>query len=172
VIFGYCVGDWACTAGSAFTARSTFNHNLIEDMVAGSAGTYAATGSANNGWTMQMVALRPAARFVQGVANAASGSASSLSLSFTTNTKAGDLILVAFDYPATSTVMCGRDCGRRSRSSQPFTTNRNRCRHAQTGACKGMSTSVDGRAERWWNYESGFVYRTSRLDWSGGTQNG
>jgi hypothetical protein len=26
-----------------------------------------------------------------------------LSLSFTTNTKAGDLILVAFDYPATST---------------------------------------------------------------------
>ena len=103
LIFGYCAADWACTAGSGFTALSTFNDNLIEDMVAGNAGTYAATGSANNGWTMQMVALRPAARFVQSVANAASGSATSLSLSFPTNTKAGDLILVAFDYAATST---------------------------------------------------------------------
>jgi len=34
VIFGYCVGDFACTAGSGFAARSTFNHNLIEDMLA------------------------------------------------------------------------------------------------------------------------------------------
>jgi hypothetical protein len=60
VIYGYCVGDWACTVGSGFAARSTFNDNLIEDETAGNPGTYAATGSANNGWTMQMVALKPA----------------------------------------------------------------------------------------------------------------
>ena len=59
LIFGYCVADWACTAGSGFAARSTFNHNLIEDMLVGNPGPYAATGSANNGWTMQMVALKP-----------------------------------------------------------------------------------------------------------------
>jgi len=59
-IFGYCVGDATCTVGSGFAARSTFNHNLIEDMVAGSPGSYAAKGTSNNGWTMQMVALRPA----------------------------------------------------------------------------------------------------------------
>ena len=60
MIYGYCVGDNACTAGSGFTARSTMNSNLIEDKLAGSAGSYAATGTANSGWTMQMVALRPA----------------------------------------------------------------------------------------------------------------
>jgi hypothetical protein len=61
VIFGYCMADWACTAGSGFAARSTFHDNLIEDEQAGSAGSYAAKGSANNGWTMQMVALKAAA---------------------------------------------------------------------------------------------------------------
>ncbi len=60
IIYGYCLGDAACTVGSGFTARSTLNGNLLEDKVAGSAGSYAATGSANNGWTMQMVALKPA----------------------------------------------------------------------------------------------------------------
>ena len=59
MIFGYCVADYACTAGTGFTTRSNFNHNLIEDEMGGAAGTYAATGSANNGWTMQMVALKP-----------------------------------------------------------------------------------------------------------------
>ena len=59
VIFGYCVADWACTVGSGFAARSTFNSNLIEDMLAGNPGSYAAKGFANNGWTMQMVALKP-----------------------------------------------------------------------------------------------------------------
>jgi hypothetical protein len=60
VIYGYCVGDSTCTVGSAFAARSTFNNNLIEDMTAGNPGSYAATGTANNGWTMQMVALKKA----------------------------------------------------------------------------------------------------------------
>ena len=60
VIYGYCVGDWVCTAGSGFATRSNFHGNLIEDKLAGNAGTYAATGSATNGWTMQMVALKPA----------------------------------------------------------------------------------------------------------------
>ena len=60
VIYGYCVGDWTCTVGSGFTARSTFNSNLIEDKIAGNPGSYAAIGSATNGWTMQLVALKKA----------------------------------------------------------------------------------------------------------------
>jgi Putative Ig domain len=60
VIVGYCPADWSCTVGSGFAARSTFNNNLIEDAMAASPGSYAATASANNGWTMQMVALKPA----------------------------------------------------------------------------------------------------------------
>jgi len=60
VIYGYCVADATCTFGSGFTARSTFNNNLIEDKPAATAGTYSATATANNGWTMQMVALRKA----------------------------------------------------------------------------------------------------------------
>ena len=58
MIYGYCVGDAACTAGSGFATRSNFNANLIEDELAANAGNYAATGSATNGWTMQMVALK------------------------------------------------------------------------------------------------------------------
>jgi uncharacterized protein (TIGR03437 family) len=60
VIYVYCVGDWACTAGSGFTARSTLDENLIEDMPVGNPGPYAAAAIATNGWTMQMVALKPA----------------------------------------------------------------------------------------------------------------
>ena len=60
VIYGYCVGDGTCTVGSGFAARSTLDSNLIEDETAGNPGPYAATGSATNGWTMQMVALKPA----------------------------------------------------------------------------------------------------------------
>jgi len=59
VIYGYCDSDGACTVGAGFAARSTFNSNLIEDELAGNAGTYAATASATRGWTMQMVALKP-----------------------------------------------------------------------------------------------------------------
>ena len=59
VIYGYCVADWKCSAGSGFAARSTLNDNLIEDMQAGAAGSYAAKATANNGWTMQLVALKP-----------------------------------------------------------------------------------------------------------------
>jgi hypothetical protein len=61
IIYGLCIGDWACSAGSGFAARSTLNGNLVEDELAGTAGSYAATGSASNGWTMQMVALQPIA---------------------------------------------------------------------------------------------------------------
>ena len=60
IIFGYCLGDRACTAGAGFATRSTMDGNLIEDMVAGKAGAYAATGSATSTWTMKMVALKPA----------------------------------------------------------------------------------------------------------------
>lgn len=61
LILGYCAADSACTAGPGFSTRSNFNGSLIEDMQAGGPGKYAATGSANGGWTMQMVALKPAA---------------------------------------------------------------------------------------------------------------
>ena len=60
VIYGYCVGDSLCKAGSGFTARSNFDDNLIEDTLAVNAGLQAAGGWANAGWTMQMVALKPA----------------------------------------------------------------------------------------------------------------
>jgi uncharacterized protein (TIGR03437 family) len=60
LIYGYCVGDSTCTVGSGFTARSTLKNNLIEDKIAGNPGTYSATGTANNGWTMRVVALKPA----------------------------------------------------------------------------------------------------------------
>src|SRR3984885_10156297 len=63
-IYAFCMGDWNCTAGSGFAAHSNFNDNLIEDKLAGNAGSYAATGTANNGWTIQMVALKPASSTV------------------------------------------------------------------------------------------------------------
>jgi hypothetical protein len=59
VIYGYCVGDWACTVGTGDVARSTFDGNLIEDQTVGNAGSYAAAATANSGWSMQMVALKP-----------------------------------------------------------------------------------------------------------------
>jgi hypothetical protein len=60
VIYGYCPGDEACTAGSGFATRSIFDGNVIEDQTSGNPGSYAATGSATSGWTMHMVALKPA----------------------------------------------------------------------------------------------------------------
>ena len=78
VIYGYCAADYACTVGSGFTARSTMNGNLIEDKTAGNPGAYAATGSANAGWTMQMVALKPALPGITGTAGAAGVSPTSL----------------------------------------------------------------------------------------------
>jgi hypothetical protein len=59
LIYGFCIADWASAAGSGFAARSNFHSNLIEDELTAKAGAYAATGSANSGWTMQMVALKP-----------------------------------------------------------------------------------------------------------------
>jgi hypothetical protein len=58
LIYGFCAADFSCSAASGFNARSTLNNNLIEDTIAASPGAYAAAASANNGWTMQMVALK------------------------------------------------------------------------------------------------------------------
>jgi hypothetical protein len=44
--------------GAGLSTRSNFNNNLIDDELVGNAGNYAATGSATNGWTMQMVAIK------------------------------------------------------------------------------------------------------------------
>lgn len=72
IVYGYCVGDSQCTSGSGFAARSTLVGNLTEDKVANAAGSYAATATANSGWLMQMVALRPAA---SGAAGTSGGTA-------------------------------------------------------------------------------------------------
>jgi Protein of unknown function (DUF4038)/Putative collagen-binding domain of a collagenase/Putative Ig domain len=68
VIYGYCASEGAgvCAVGSGFGARSTFDNKLIEDKLAGNPGSYAATGSATKGWTMQIVALKPASSVVGG----------------------------------------------------------------------------------------------------------
>ena len=58
IIFtGFCDADWACTAGSGFTARST----LISSRTWWRRpGQYAATGTANSGWSMRpTLALKP-----------------------------------------------------------------------------------------------------------------
>ena len=60
LIAAYCVGDNSCSVGSGFTARSTYNSNLVEDKTVAAAGTYAATASASGGWAMVAVALKPA----------------------------------------------------------------------------------------------------------------
>ena len=75
IIYGFCVADDTCSLGSGFSARSTFESNLAEDKLTASTGSYAATGSANEGWTMQMVALKSA--------SGATGSAPGVSLSST-----------------------------------------------------------------------------------------
>jgi hypothetical protein len=93
VIYGYCVGDWACTAGSGFTTRSNLNDNLIEDEVAAVAGSYAATGTANNGWTMQMVALKPAS----------GGGGGTAAPVITSATTASGIVGSAFSYQITAT---------------------------------------------------------------------
>jgi hypothetical protein len=59
LIMGFCVGDAACSAGTGFSARSTFNHNLIEDRTVSATGSYAATGSATAGWAIILAAFRP-----------------------------------------------------------------------------------------------------------------
>ena len=89
LIYGYCAADSTCTLGSGFTARSTLNSNLLEDMTAGSAGSYAATGTANGGWTMHMVALKP---------SSSGGSAPTI----TSATSANGTVGTAFSYQITA----------------------------------------------------------------------
>ena len=60
VLYAYCVGELTCTMGSGFAARSTAYNDVIADKLAGPPGIYAATGLANSGWSMQLVALKPA----------------------------------------------------------------------------------------------------------------
>jgi len=59
LLMAFCIGDNSCTAGSGFTARSTYHSNLMEDRSLTTAASYAATGSANSGWGIIMAALRP-----------------------------------------------------------------------------------------------------------------
>jgi hypothetical protein len=93
MIYGYCFANSACTVGSGFAALSTLNENLVEDMTAGSPGGYAATGTANGGWTMQMVALKPA--------SSSGGSPPAI----TSATTAGGTAGTAFTYQIVATNM-------------------------------------------------------------------
>ena len=56
---GYCTANWGCDAGADFMARSTLTHNLVEDRGASAAVSYSATGTATNGWGMQMLVPQP-----------------------------------------------------------------------------------------------------------------
>jgi hypothetical protein len=91
LIYGYCVGQSNCTAGSGFTALTTLDRNLVEQEIAGSPGSYAATGNAGSGWAMQMVALKPA--------SASGGSAPII----TSGTSANGTVGNAFSYQITAT---------------------------------------------------------------------
>ena len=91
VIYGFCLADSTCTVGSGFTARSTLNNNLVEDEKAGTPGSYAATGTSNNGWTMRMVALKPA--------SPGAGAAPAI----TSQTTASGVVGTAFSYQITAT---------------------------------------------------------------------
>jgi hypothetical protein len=83
VLYGFCVGDWACTVGPYFTSLSTLHSNLVEDTIAGNPGAYATTGFANEGWTMQAVALKPASLALTPLAEASNFGVPTISLSNT-----------------------------------------------------------------------------------------
>jgi chitodextrinase len=59
IIYGWCESDATCSPASGFTTLSTLDGNLVENKAVTSVGSYAATGSSNNGWAMQMAAVRP-----------------------------------------------------------------------------------------------------------------
>lgn len=60
LLYTFCLADSSCTVSSGFTARSTLNGNYLGDKIAGNPGTYSATGTASAGWSIQLVALKPA----------------------------------------------------------------------------------------------------------------
>ncbi len=91
VIYGFCFADSTCTVGPGFTARSTLNNNLIEDKTAGAPGSYAATATSNAGWTMLMVAMKPASSGVGALPVITSG------------TTASGVVGTAFSYQITAT---------------------------------------------------------------------
>jgi len=59
LVFAFAV-DGQVSPGPGFTARSTFNGNLAEDMISGAPGKYGATATANSFWVFQMAAFRAA----------------------------------------------------------------------------------------------------------------
>ena len=58
MLVAFCVGDNSCSAGSGFTARSTFHSNLLEDATTGAPGSYAATATATAGWGIVAAAFK------------------------------------------------------------------------------------------------------------------
>ena len=103
IIYGFCVGDSICSAGSGFAARSTLDSNLAEDMVSGNAGQYAATGTANSGWSMRMVALKPSSAAPPSGSQPSGSSGAGFSLS-TTSLTFGTVPMGIASSPQTITV--------------------------------------------------------------------
>jgi O-glycosyl hydrolase len=62
LIWGFCIPDATCSVpGSGFIVRSTSGDAIVEDQVQGAAGSYNANAAiTGSGWSMQMVALKPA----------------------------------------------------------------------------------------------------------------
>jgi hypothetical protein len=62
LIWGLCIPDVTCPApGSSFIARSTAGSSIVEDKVGVTPGSYSATATVTgSGWSMQMVAFKPA----------------------------------------------------------------------------------------------------------------
>ena len=91
LLFGFCVSDSSCTAGSGFIARSRFENNLGEDETLSNPGSYSATATSNAGWTMQAAAFKPSSSDTTPPTNptgltATPVSASQITLSWTAST--------------------------------------------------------------------------------------
>ena len=115
LIFGYAsVNHCAVGGGTGFTVRQTAGCNMSEDMIVSSTGTYSATFTQNvsSGWEGLMATFKAAAapsgiNYVQSANGGSSTSVSGVSASFSSNTTAGDTIIVTVSTvgPAISSVV-------------------------------------------------------------------
>ncbi len=103
LIFGYASVDNCVTGGgTGFTIRQTSGCNMSEDMIASATGTYSATFTqgASGGWAGLMATFKAAPSgtgiaYAQSSSNVSFQAATGLAASFTSNTTAGNAIVVA-----------------------------------------------------------------------------
>jgi chitodextrinase len=109
LLFGFCVSDASCSEGEGFTARSTFDGNLGEDKILNAAGTTSATATADQPWTMQAAAFKPAQTVAAQATDNEFGSVKSASISFENATTAGDLLIVGIYFGPSSSIVSVTD---------------------------------------------------------------